>query len=306
MNRLPRPSPTGASPGLWRTRVGRHMPRLALALSLLLLASCSGTTFLYNRLNIILPWYINSYVDLDREQKRYLGDLLDPFLVWHRNEELPSYVAILDQTTGALDTTVTAEAVSAISREFERAWFRLESRGLDWMLALGEQLSDEQMDEFIQSLWDKQREYEEEYLERSDEEFRRDSYDGLKDSLQDYMGRLDAAQRERLEQASQELRRSDGVWLSERRAWIERAEKMLQRESGWQDQVREAIARRDDTVSQEYLDTYGHNLEVIHGAIADVIDSRSEKQDRRLRRELQDLRADLETLIAQGQAASAA
>ena len=112
-------------------------------------------------------------------------------------------------------------------------------------------------------------------------------------------------ERERLEQASQELQRSDGVWLTERRAWIERAETMLQREPGWQDQVREAIARRDDTVSQEYLDTYAHNLEVIHAAIADVIESRSEKQDRRLRRELQDLRADLQTLIDQGEAAPA-
>lgn len=305
MNRLPRPSPTGASAGL-QPLATRYLPRLALVLILLFLGACSGTTFLYNRLNIVVPWYVDRYVDLDREQKRYLGDLLDPFLDWHRNDELPSYVAILDQMTDELDARVTAEGVRAISREFESAWFRLESRGLEWMLGLGEQLSDEQMDEFIESLWDKQQDFEEEYLERTDEEFRRDSYDGLKDSLQDYMGRLGPAQRERLERASQELRRSDSVWLTERGAWIERAENMLQRKPGWQDQVREAIAQRDDTVSQEYLDTYTHNLEVIHAAIADVIDSRSEKQDRRLRRELQDLRADLQTLIAQGQAASAA
>ena len=302
MNRLPKPSLTGASASL-QPLASRYVPRLALVLILLLLGACSGTTFLYNRLNIIIPWYVDSYVDLDREQKRYLGDLLDPFLDWHRNEELSSYVAILDQVTDDLDAPVTAEGVRAVSREFENAWFRLESRGLEWMLDLGEQLSDEQMDEFIESLSDKQQDYEEKYLERTDEEFRRESYDGLKDSLQDYMGRLDSAQRERLERASQELRRSDSVWLTERRAWIERAENMLQREPGWQDEVRQAIARRDDTVSQEYVDTYTHNLEVIHAAIAEVIDSRSEKQDRRLRRELQDLRADLQTLIAQGQAA---
>ena len=47
------------------------------------------------------------------------------------------------------------------------------------------------------------------------------------------------------------------------------------------------------------MDTYNHNLGVINRAIAEVLNSRSEKQDRRLRRELEKLREDLLTLIAQ-------
>ena len=61
--------------------------RLLTALLVLLLTGCS-TTFLYNRLNIILPWYMGTYVDLDRQQRDYLDELLDPFLTWHREEEL--------------------------------------------------------------------------------------------------------------------------------------------------------------------------------------------------------------------------
>jgi hypothetical protein len=282
------------------SRLKRHLPRLALIGILLLLGACSGTTFLYNRLNIILPWYLGSYVDLDREQKNYLDDLLQPFLVWHREEELPRYLAVIDRVTATLDRDVSADDVATISLKFEAAWFRLETRGLDWMLALGERLTEEQMAEFVDVLWKKQREYEEEYLNRSDEEFRRDSYDGLTDSLQDYLGRLDSDQHDVLRQASEDLRRSDRVWLAERAAWIERFELLLQREPGWQQRVRESIARRDDTVSEDYLDTYTHNLEVIHTAIAAVLNSRSEKQDRRLRRELDKLREDFQTLIEQG------
>jgi hypothetical protein len=36
------------------------------------LSACSSTTFFYNRLDIILPWYLERYVDLDREQSRSL------------------------------------------------------------------------------------------------------------------------------------------------------------------------------------------------------------------------------------------
>jgi hypothetical protein len=275
-------------------------------MALLLLGGCSSTTFLYNRLNIILPWYLGGYVDLERDQKGYLDELLNPFLAWHRSEELGSYVAIIEEMEAGLERELSAADVAAVSSEFEAAWFRLEARALDWLLELGARLSDEQVAEFIDVLWEKQRDYEDEYLSRSDREFRRDSYDGLKDSLQDYMGRLDREQRARLEQASTDLKRSDGVWLAERAVWIERLATLLQRQPGWQDGVREAIAVRDETVSPEYVEVYSHNVAVIQGAIADVVNSRSERQDRRLRRELAGLREDFLLLIEQGEKRAAA
>ena len=55
---------------------------------------------------------------------------------------------------------------------------------------------------------------------------------------------------------------------------------------------RDAIAR--------YRQVYEHNLQVVFGAVADVLNERTEKQDRHLRAELAALREDLETLIAQG------
>ena len=79
---------------------------------------------------------------------------------------------------------------------------------------------------------------------------------------------------------------------------------ILQRQPGWQGRIRDAIAQRDENASPEYLRTYQHNLLVIHGTIADVLNSRSDKQDRRLRAKLENLREDLETLIAQGQSAA--
>ena len=116
------------------------------------LAGCSGTTFLYNRLHIVLPWMLGSYVDLDREQKDYLKAELKPFLYWHRMEELPRYVQIIDQMEASLDEQVTPEEMAAIVRSFEEAWARLEGRGLELMMGLGERLSDEQMQDFLDSL----------------------------------------------------------------------------------------------------------------------------------------------------------
>ena len=269
-------------------------------LLLVFLTACSSTTFVYNRLDFLLPWYLGDYVELEREQKKQLGSLLDPFLQWHRAEELPQYLQLLQEAESKLDGPLTAADIESISLSFEAAWLRLESRALEWLMELGEELSDEQIAGFITELRDKQSEYEEKYLTRTDEEYHEEAYENLRDSLQDYMGRLGSEQRELLRASSLELLRSDGVWLTERAAWIDMLERVLRREPGWQQALREAIASRDDTVSAAYRDTYAHNAGVIYATLAEVINSRSEKQDRRLRSEIGGLERDLETLIEQG------
>ena len=279
--------------------------RVGLLLFFLLLAGCSSTTFVYNRLDFLLPWYLGDYVDLDRQQKKHLDQLLDPFLSWHRSEELPVYLAILDGARARLDQTMSAEDLAQLSAEVEAAWFRLEEEALDWLLDLGEQLSDQQMTEFLAELRAKQAEYEEEYLPRSDEEYREDARDNLRDNLQDYLGRLDSEQSAILLLASEQLQRSDAAWLSERARWLDTLEPILRRDSGWQQRLLAAIAARDENVSQEYNDTFSHNLGVIHGAVAEVLNSRTSKQDKRLKREIDGLREDLQTLIKQGKQASA-
>ena len=274
--------------------------RVLLVCSLLLLSACSSTTFIYNRLDFILPWYLDDYTELNREQDKYLEELLSPFLTWHRSEELPRYLLILEQIESSLDRHLEPEDVAAIAEEFEAAWYRIEGKALDWLLDLGAELSDEQVQEFLAELQEQQSEYEQEYLERPEEEFREDSYDSLLDNMQDYLGRLDSKQRALLRQAGDGLMRSDRTWLTERAAWLQRLGVMMQREPGWQQRIRDASAAKDETVSAEYLRIFEHNTDLIYRAIADTLNSRTDKQDRRLRKKLEDLREDLQTLIAQG------
>lgn len=277
----------------------RRVAGVLTLLALLLTAGCSSTTFLYNRLDFLIPWYIGGYVDLERDDKRELKRLLDGFLYWHRSEELPRYGVLLDDMLASLDQPATADSVAATSAAIEAAWFRLEARAVDWMIEFGEGLEDEQMDQFIARLRKDQAEWEQEYLGRSDEEYVEDSYERFLDTAQDYMGRLDWGQRGILQTAAGNMRRSDTVWLAERALWIERLEDTLRREPGWQQRLLDDLDGRDVTVSPEYNEVMEHNLAIIHQAIADLINSRSDKQGRRLRRELGDLRDDVDTLIAQ-------
>jgi hypothetical protein len=187
--------------------------------------------------------------------------------------------------------------VGQIFSELEQAWLRLEDEVLDWMFELGADLSNQQIEEFLSVLQEQQKEYEEEYLDRSDEEYLEDSYDNFLDSLQDYLGRLDKNQRASLREASSKLERMDVLWLEERATWLLNMGVLRERAPGWQQKLRDLKAAREDNYSPQYREKYAHNLAVIEGAIATVVNNRSDKQDRRLRKKLKNLRQDLETLI---------
>ncbi len=280
----------------------RALSRLAvLALLLVFLAGCSGTRFLYNRLDFLVPWYLGDYVSLDREQGRLLKSELQPFLDWHRLEELPRYVALLDQLEGQLEEELAHADLRALVADAEVAIYRLQERALDWMLALGEELRDEQIAGFLASLREQQAEYEEKYLERDDDEFRRDACDRLEDNARKYLGRLQREQKAGLGAACGDMWRSDSLWLEARAQWVARLEYILQRQPGWQEDLRQALAERGETVSAAYRATYEHNARVIQLATVELLNGRTERQDVHLRRELGKLRRDLLALVEEGE-----
>lgn len=276
--------------------------KTCLLASLLVLGACSSTTFVYNRLDFFVPWYLDDYVDLDREQRRELDRQLTPFLAWHRSEELPRYLGLVNEIETDLQQPLQPADIERIFDGMQDAWQRLENASLDWLLVLGDSLTERQVQAFLEELAERQQDLEEEYLERSDPEFRDETYDNLEDNLEDWLGRLDSTQRDRLRQATAGFERIDAVWLAERAAWLEQLKVLLQRQSGWQDALREAIARRDETADPRYQELARHNLAVAFAAIAEVLNSRTPQQDERLREKLGELQEDLALLIAQGQA----
>lgn len=276
--------------------------RFGLLLLLALLGSCSSTTFVYNRLDFLLPWYVGRYVDLDREQSKRLDQSLDSLLAWHRSEELPRYAGFAAEMEAQIDQgPVELATVEAYTDEFEAAWYRIRDRVLEDMLSLGETLSDEQLGEFIAALEKKQRKYERKYLQRDEEKFRDDTYSELCDTFKGPLGRLTAAQRERIKLAAGDLRRSDSSWLKERAEWIAVTAQDLQREPGWQERIRDRVVNWESHTNPDRLALYEHNTLTIQKLIVDVVNIRTERQEKRVRRRLDKYRKDFETLASQTQ-----
>ena len=68
-----------------------------------------------------------------------------------------------------------------------------------------------------------------------------------------------------------------------------------------QARVRDALAGRSEARSAEYTTAFDHNLLLIQGAAVVVLNTRSERQDRRLQKKIDGFREDLKLLIAKGE-----
>jgi len=260
-----------------------------------LLAGCTAS-FTYNHLDRLIPWYVDGYVDLTRDQRRTLESRLEQLLQWHREEELTRYIGLLDRIEEDLAQTLTTGAVQRWIDDIGAAMERTEQSLLSLALDFSSTLSDEQMAEFMASLWERQREYEKELLGRSEEEYRSDSYDSLVDLLRRFTGPLEPAQKQRLRDAAGALRRFDQVWLEERAMWLETLGPLLQREPGWQQQVQAAWLQRKAQRTPRYREYLAHNLGVVSAGVADVLNQMTARQRQRVPRELEDLRVRLREL----------
>ena len=273
---------------------------LSWCLIVLTLSSCSATQFIYNRVDILVRWYLDDYVSLDREQQARFDGRLEALLEWHRREELPAYVVLLDDALTILDEGVPLEDTRVMADRIEEAAIRFQDPFLELLLSTGEELGPDQRQEFVDVLMSKQGEFEEDRLARSDAEYRQDLEDRFDKQLSRCLGPRTAVQTDRIAVGVSEMTRLDRFWLEDRRVWIaELSVILLEAEPDWPDQVRALIAGRDDALLPAYREGIDHNGEVILQLSRDVLIARTDKQDRKLRNRLQSLRDDLAALAAQ-------
>ncbi|MDA8554601.1 DUF6279 family lipoprotein [Luminiphilus sp.] len=287
-------------PALLAQRRRPSVTRWALLGCLLIVAilnGCSATQVIYNRADILIRWYLDDYVTLDRDQQARFDERLDALLEWHRQEELPEYVLLLDDALVILDTDVSLAATRSMAEGIESAAIRLQDRFLELLLSTGENLTSAQRADFIEALLAKQEAFEADRLARSDAEYRDDLGQRFDKQLGRYLGRLTDEQARRLQEGVAEMTRLDHFWLQDRRVWILALSNiLLADEPDWADQVRALIAGRDEALLPDYREGIEHNGEVILQLSRDVLLMRTEKQDKKLRARLIALRDDLAAL----------
>jgi len=262
-----------------------------------IMSGCT-TSFFYNRLDSLITWYVDDYVDLTYAQKQQLQQELQPALEWHRQEELQKNIRLLETIRSDVEQPVAVATVSQWTGEMLQSFRRVQLNLVDVALEFGTTLSDQQMQEFLDNVREKQQERRQEYLSRSDAEYIEDSYERLETRLSKYLGNLNEAQQASLRQTVARLQRLDQIWLDDSENWLDKIQPYLRREPGWQSAIRALFANREAYRSPEYQLVFAHNLDVVNTAITRVLNLRNDRQQKILMAELDEFKEALLTLTA--------
>jgi hypothetical protein len=276
--------------------------RLLILGVLLCLSGCSSTTFLYNRLDTLIGWYVLDYVSLSRDQRNDFNRRVDALLDWHRAEELPAYVVWLTEFEDSLDEDLTEVELDELVDQLEEAANRLQAQVLDLLINFGATLSHEQRIEFVLTLQKDQAELEKKYLARTDDAYYQDIQKQFQKNLSRFLGTLTDSQERAIEERSAQYQRLDFLWVEDRGRWVSQLERVLQaNDPDWPDQAREIYLKRRDNRDSEYEQAFARNTTISREIILSVLNQRTSKQDLRLRREIGKYRTDFEALIESGQ-----
>lgn len=265
----------------------------------LALNGCSANRFLYNSADTLVRWALDDYVDLTTEQQKQFDADLDVLLDWHRRDELPLYREFIESSLSALDDGVTIDEAIVISDSIDEAANRLQVKLVDLLLNSAEGLNESQIQDFLAELDRQQEDYAEERLTRDDRAYADDAANSLNRLAKRLLGRLNDDQNALIEARSRELLRIDRLWHQDRAVWGAQLRAILEsRSPGWQTEIRVLGDSRSEARTPAYVAGIEHNGDIILSLLVDTINGRTDRQDRRMRRFLDDLIADIDALTA--------
>jgi hypothetical protein len=268
--------------------------------SFTLLPGCTSK-FAYNNIDWLLYWYIDDYIDLDKDQKRVFDKKLDSWLTWHRRTELLEYKQHLQQ----IQEQLRAGALSAEqwTTHFDVAgehWYRVRGKITTDLAALTERVSKRQINTLFDKLEEKNVKREEEVAELSAAERKTENIEDLQDRFKDWIGRLSVGQKNIIAAKVGELESNYVEWIVYRRNIQARARTLLLQQAenvNFETEFLALINQPETYQSQFFIDRSERNKLVYSNLLAQISEDLSTKQMKKIDKELQALIEDLDDLV---------
>jgi hypothetical protein len=200
-----------------RSRRTLHWPVVLLVAACLSLGACNRVGLAYDNLDLLIPWTLNDYLDLDRSQKSWLEPRLQQHLSWHCSEELPLYANWLGGSQALLQQPDSGQLNQQIEQA-EQALQRISREITPSTVALLQKLDDQQVAKLFDRLDESNRELHEEYLQPALPEQISQRSEKMSERVEFWLGPLNSQQKSRIQRWSEELGEQNRIWLENRQA----------------------------------------------------------------------------------------
>ncbi|RAI72666.1 hypothetical protein DOZ80_03750 [Pseudomonas fluorescens] len=201
--------------------MSRWFKHIAVVLTIALtLGACNRIGLAYRNLDVIIPWTLSDYLDMNGEQKSWLNERLKEHLSWHCTTQLPGYLDWLDRLQTMIATNqVTDATLQARTHEAEQAITETAREITPSAIQLLRGLDDKQVAEMNEAFAKDRRQRQEEYLKPSLDQQIKERGERMEKRLNDWLGPLSTTQQQRVATWSSALGEQYSQWLANRVHW---------------------------------------------------------------------------------------
>jgi len=280
-------------------RPSRCLRPVLLILASLVLLSCTRLDLAYRNLDVLVPWSLSDYLDMNRQQKSWLGDRLKEQLAWHCKTQLPGYLTWLDGIRAMVASNqVTDQGLQARTVEARQAVARVAAQITPQAAQLLRGMDDQQVQEmrenFARDIEERQARYVKTPLAQQIEE----RGERMEKRLSPWFGGLSPQQKARVATWSARLGEQNREWIANRARWqAEFSSLMEQRhQDDFEPRLGQLLNDRERFWTPQYRTAFDNTEAQLRSLLVDLMAQSSSQQRQQLDQRLGKVRQDFSAL----------
>ncbi|NWF06911.1 hypothetical protein HX810_04375 [Pseudomonas salomonii] len=278
----------------------RRLKLLVVLLTLsLVLAGCNRVGLAYRNLDVIIPWTLNDYLDMNAGQKSWFNDTLKEHLAWHCTTQLPGYLDWLDRLQQMVDNNqITDAALQARTVEAKQAIAEVAREITPSAVQLLQGLDDQQVKDMGDALAKDLRKRQDEYLKPPLAQQIKERAERMSKRLDAWMGPLSASQQNRVTAWSIALGEQNQEWIGNRAHWqAQFIDALQQRHSAdFPQKIQQLLVDRESLWTPQYRSAYAQTEAAARGLIIDLMAESTAQQRQTLTQKIGKVRSDFQAL----------
>lgn len=278
----------------------RRLKLLVVLLTLsLVLAGCNRVGLAYRNLDVIIPWTLNDYLDMNAGQKSWFNDTLKEHLAWHCTTQLPGYLDWLDRLQQMVDDNqITDAALQARTSEAKQAIAEVAREITPSAIQLLQGLDDQQVKDMGDALAKDLRKRQDEYLKPPLAQQIKERAERMSKRLVAWMGPLSPSQQNRVTAWSIALGEQNQEWIGNRAHWqAQFIDALQQRHSAeFPQKIQQLLVDRESLWTPQYRTAYAQTEAAARGLIIDLMAESTAQQRQTLTQKIGKVRSDFQAL----------
>lgn len=272
-------------------------------LSLLILCSlmpaCDRVELAYRNLDVIIPWTMSDYLDMNARQKTWFKERLGTHLRWHCTTQLPGFLAWLDQIRQMVASDqVNDQQLQARILEAKQSIDEVTEAVTPSAVELLRGLDDEQVREMRQTFAKDVRERKVKYVNTPLDEQISDRAERMEKRLTPWLGELTPEQEVRIQAWSQSLGALNRLSLENRARWQTALSAALeQRQSpDFAQQIQRLLNDRQSLWTPQYRQANAQAEQAARSLLVDLMQISTPTQRQYFEEKIADVRKDFSEL----------